>query len=135
VDFHVFDRYNYSRIMFWRFNNVLHGYVDSYMESDIDSSRITTRYVFTIGGTKVSCISKLKKVVALSTRETNYVVAIETSEEMIQLQGFMEELEKKQENRRLYNDIHSGINLAHSTLTHVFPKTKGLKNQGSSKVD
>jgi hypothetical protein len=40
-------------------NNVLQGYVDSYMEGDKDSMRSTTGYVFFIGGTIVSLISKL----------------------------------------------------------------------------
>jgi hypothetical protein len=46
---------------------VLQGYVDSYMTGDKDNRRSTTGYVFTIGGTKVSWISKLQKVVSLST--------------------------------------------------------------------
>jgi hypothetical protein len=55
----------------------------------------TTRYVFTIDGTKVSWISKMKKVIALSTTKTKYVVSTEASyREMIWLQRFMEELEK-----------------------------------------
>jgi hypothetical protein len=37
------------------------------MEGDKDSRRSTIGYVFTIGGTIVSWISKLKKVVALPT--------------------------------------------------------------------
>ena len=53
-------------------------------------------YVFTIGGTTVSWILKLQKVVALSTTEAEYVVATEASKEMIWLQRFMEELGKKQ---------------------------------------
>ena len=48
-------------------NTVLHGYVDSNIEGDKDRRRSTTGYVFTVGGTIVSCISKLQKVVALST--------------------------------------------------------------------
>jgi hypothetical protein len=48
-------------------DTVLWGYVDSDMVGDKDSRRITTGYVFTIGGTTVSWISKLQKVVALST--------------------------------------------------------------------
>jgi hypothetical protein len=48
-------------------NTVLQGYVDSDMEGDKDSRRSTTRYVFTVGGTTVSWISKLQKVVSLST--------------------------------------------------------------------
>jgi hypothetical protein len=49
------------------------GYVDSDMAGDKDSRRSTTGYVFTIGGTIVSWISKLQKVVALSTIEAEYV--------------------------------------------------------------
>jgi hypothetical protein len=40
------------------------------MAGDKDSRRSTTRYVFTVGGTTISWISKLQKVVALSTTES-----------------------------------------------------------------
>jgi hypothetical protein len=73
----------------------LQGYVDSYMAGDKDSRRSTTGYVFTIGGTTLSWILKLKKVVALSTTEAEYVAATKASKEMIWLQRFMEELGKK----------------------------------------
>jgi hypothetical protein len=63
----------------------LWGYVDSDMAGDKDNRRKTTRYVFTIGGTVVSWISKLQKVVSLSTTEAEYVVATEASKEMIWL--------------------------------------------------
>jgi hypothetical protein len=65
------------------------------MAGDKYSRRSTTGYVFTVGGTIVSWISKLQKVVALSTIEAEYVVAIEASKEMIWLHRFMEELGKK----------------------------------------
>jgi hypothetical protein len=55
------------------------------MAGDKDNRRSTTGYVFTIGVTTVSWISKLKKVVALSTTEEEYVVATEASKEMIWL--------------------------------------------------
>jgi hypothetical protein len=42
-------------------NTVLQGYVDSDMAGDKDSRRSTTGYVFTIGGTTVSWISKTAK--------------------------------------------------------------------------
>jgi hypothetical protein len=64
------------------------------MEGDKYSRRSTTRYVFTVGGTSVNWISKLKKVVSLSTMEVEYVATIEVSKEMIWLQRFMEELGK-----------------------------------------
>jgi hypothetical protein len=87
----------------------LQGYVDSNMAGDKDSRRSTTGYVFTIGGTIVSWILKLQKVVSLSTTEVEYVAATEASKEMIWLQRFMEELGKKQENNRLYCDRQSAI--------------------------
>ena len=78
----------------------------------IDSRRSTTWYVFTIGGTTVSWILKLQKVVSLSKTEAEYVSATKASKEMIWLQMFMEELGKKQENNRLYCDSKSAIHLA-----------------------
>jgi hypothetical protein len=54
---------------------VLQGYVDLYMAGDKDSRRSTIGYVFTIGGTTISWISKLQKVDALSTTKAEYVVA------------------------------------------------------------
>jgi hypothetical protein len=94
------------------------------MEGDKDSKRSTIGYVFTIHGTIVSWISKLQKVIALSTTKVEYVDAIEASKEMIWLQRFMEELGKKQEKNRLYYDIESSIHLAinlslHSKNKHI----------------
>jgi hypothetical protein len=54
---------------------VLHGYVDSDMAGDKDSRRSTTWYVLTVGGTTVSWISKLQKVVTILTIEAKYVVS------------------------------------------------------------
>ena len=47
------------------------------MAGDKDSKRSTTGYVFTIGGTIISWISKLQKVVSLSTTEAEYVATTE----------------------------------------------------------
>ena len=55
------------------------------MAGDKDSWRSTTGYVFTMGGTAVSWISKPQQVVALSTIEAEYVAAIEASKEMVWL--------------------------------------------------
>ena len=71
-----------------------------------------------MGGTIVSWISKLQKVVALSTIEAEYVAATEASKEVIWLQRFMEELGKKQENTRLYSDSQSAIHLANNLTFH-----------------
>jgi hypothetical protein len=105
-------------------NTVLQGYVDSDMEDDKDSRRSTKGYDFTLGGTTISWISKLQKVVSLSTTEEEYVVATEASKEMIWLQRFMEELGKKKENSRMYCDNESPIHLEnnsafHSNMKHI----------------
>ena len=95
------------------------------MAGDKDSRRSTTGYVFTIGGTIVSWISKLQKFVALSTTEAEYVTATKASKEMIWLQRFMEELGKKKENSKLYYDNESGIHLAKNSRFHS--KTKHIQ--------
>jgi hypothetical protein len=91
---------------------------------DKDSRRSTTGYVFTAGGTTVSWISKLQKVVALSTIEVEYVASIEASKEMIWLQRFMKELGKKQENSKLHCDSESVILIANNSAFHL--KTKHI---------
>jgi hypothetical protein len=63
-------------------DTVLQGYVDSYMVGDKDSRRITTEYVFTIGETTIRWISKLQKVVEISTTKAEYVVDTEARKEI-----------------------------------------------------
>jgi hypothetical protein len=75
----------------------------------------------------ISWISKLQKVVALSTTEAEYVAAIEASKYMIWLQSFMEELGKKQENSRLYCDNESAIHLAKKSAFHSNTKDIQLR--------
>ena len=55
------------------------------MDGDKESKRSTTGYVFIVGGTTVSWISKMQQVVALSTTKVEYVAATEDSKEMIWL--------------------------------------------------
>eukprot|EP00253_Pinus_taeda_P003602 PITA_03602 len=74
------------------------------MAGDRDNRRSTTGYVFTVGGTGVNWVLKLKSVIALSTIEAEYLAAIEASKEMIWLQRFLDELAKKQELGKLCSD-------------------------------
>jgi hypothetical protein len=106
-------------------NIVLHGYVDSNMEGDKDSRRSTTGYVFTIGGTRVSSISKLKKCIALSITKTKYVAATNASKEMIWLHRFIEELGNKEDNIRLCCCIEISINISKNSVFHS--KTKNIQ--------
>ena len=86
---------NSHALCFGGSNIVLQGYIDADMAGNKDNMRRTTGYVFTMGGTPVSCILKLQKVVSLSTTEVEYVAATEASKEMMWLHRFMEEFGKK----------------------------------------
>jgi len=88
-------------------NIALQGYVDADMAGDRDNRRSIAWYVFTIGGTAVIWVSKLRNIVALSTMEAEYVASTKARQEMIWLKRFMDELGKKQEVGRLYNDNQS----------------------------
>jgi len=105
-------------------NIALQGYVDVDMVGDRDDRRNTIQYVFTVGGTTFVWVSKLQSVVALSTTEVEYVAATEASKEMIWLQRFLDELGKKQELGKLYNDSQSAIHLAKNSAFHS--KTKHI---------
>ena len=54
----------------------LQGYVDANFASDIDSRKSTTGFVFTLGGTAISWVSNLQKIVTLSTTEVEYVAQL-----------------------------------------------------------
>ena len=70
----------------------LQGYVDAKMVGAVDGRKSTIGYVYTLEGTTISWVSKLQKIVVLSTTEAEYVVVTEASKEMIWLQSFLEEL-------------------------------------------
>ncbi|PON82063.1 hypothetical protein TorRG33x02_221800, partial [Trema orientale] len=55
------------------------GYVDTDMADDIDGRKSTIGYVFILSGTAVSWVSRLQKIVALSTTEDEYVDVAELS--------------------------------------------------------
>ena len=105
----------------------LQGYVDADMIGDRDNRRSTTGYVFTVGGTAVSWVSKIQSVVALSTTEAEYVATTDASKEMIWLQRFLDELGKKQELGGLYSDSQSGIYLTKNFAFHSRTKHIQLK--------
>uniref|UniRef100_A0A2N9IPG8 Integrase catalytic domain-containing protein n=1 Tax=Fagus sylvatica TaxID=28930 RepID=A0A2N9IPG8_FAGSY len=90
----------------------LTGYVDSDLAGDVDTRKSTTGYVYTLGGIAVSWVSRLQKIVALSTTEAEYVAVTEAGKEMVWLQGFLEELGQRQKKGILHSDSQSAIFLA-----------------------
>nr|GEW88070.1 Gag-Pol polyprotein [Tanacetum cinerariifolium] len=70
--------------------------------SDLDRSKSTTGYVFTLFGGKVSWVSKLQSVVVMSTTEAEYVAAAQAGKEAVWLKMLLEELGHKQEKITLF---------------------------------
>ncbi|XP_075085139.1 secreted RxLR effector protein 161-like [Nicotiana tabacum] len=58
-------------------NIILQGFADANLGGELDSRKSTTGYVFTLGGTAVSWMSRLQKSVALSTIEVEYMFVTE----------------------------------------------------------
>uniref|UniRef100_A0A3Q7H5T9 Reverse transcriptase Ty1/copia-type domain-containing protein n=1 Tax=Solanum lycopersicum TaxID=4081 RepID=A0A3Q7H5T9_SOLLC len=58
-------------------------FVDNDIGGDVDSIKSTSEYIYTIGGTAVSWISRLQKCVSLSSTEAEYVAIAEAGKEVI----------------------------------------------------
>ena len=72
-------------------------------------------------------MSRLQKIVTLSTTEAEYVAMTEANKEMMWLQGLLTELGFKQEKNILYNDSQSAIHLAKNSTFHSRTKHIGLR--------
>ena len=107
---------------------ILSGYVDADLAgSDLDRRRSTTGYVFTYGGSAISWLSRLQKVVALSTTEAEYVAITEASKELVWLKSFLTELGRQNGKGVLYSDSQSAIHLAKNPAFHSRTKHIELK--------
>ncbi|PHT81720.1 hypothetical protein T459_14735 [Capsicum annuum] len=69
----------------------------------------TSRYIYTIGGTVVSWMSRFQKCIVFSSTEAEYVAIAEAEKEMIWLADYLEELGKKQLKKILYTYSQSAI--------------------------
>ena len=103
----------------------LQGFADADLGGDVDSSKSTYGYIYTIGGTTVSWMSRLQKCVSLSSTEVEYVAIAEYRKEMIWLADYLEELGKKQSEKILYSDSQSDIQLVKNPVYHS--KTKHIR--------
>lgn len=103
------------------------GYVDSDYAGDLDGSKSTTGYAFTLSGGTVSWVSKLQSVVAMSTTEAEYVVAAQASNKAVWLKMLLEELGHKQEKITLFCNNQSALYLARNPAFHS--KTKHIRVQ------
>ena len=105
----------------------LQGFVDADLGGDVDSRKSTSGYIYTIGGTAVSWMSRLLKCVSLSSTEAEYVAIAEAGKEMIWLADYLEELGKKHSEKILYSDSQSVIQLVKNLVYHS--KTKHIRRR------
>jgi len=103
------------------------GYVDADFAGEVNHRRSTTGYIFIVGTGTVSWMSRIQKIVALSTTEAEYVAVTEVSKEMIWLQGLLTELGFMQERCALYSDSQSAIHVAKNSAFHSRTKHIGLR--------
>ena len=99
----------------YSYNNdaALYVYSDSEWGGDQDERKSTTGYVFYLGSTAFTWMSKKHSTVALSTCETEYVVASSSICEAIWLQNFLGEFDHPQEESIIiYVDNKSAIELS-----------------------
>ena len=84
---------------------VLEGFIDADIAGDMDTRKSTTGYLYTFVGAVVSWVSRLQRIVALSTTEADYIAATEACKEMLWMQRFLGEIRIKQDKYVLYCDI------------------------------
>jgi len=102
---------NYS-ILFSRSNNLeLHGFADADWGSDVDTRRSCTGYVFMMGTSSISWLSKRQPTISLSSTEAEYMAMAMATQEVVWLKQFYEQFEKV-EAVRLECDNQSALNIA-----------------------
>nr|GEU34309.1 retrovirus-related Pol polyprotein from transposon TNT 1-94 [Tanacetum cinerariifolium] len=106
---------------------IVKGFVDSDYAGDLDGSKSTTRYVFTLSSRTLSWVSKLQSVVVMLTTEAKYYAAPQANKEAISLKVLLEELEHKQKKITLFCDNQSALYLARNPAFHS--KTKHIRVQ------
>eukprot|EP00253_Pinus_taeda_P034717 PITA_34717 len=94
---------------------------------DLDKRRSTSGYVFTLVGGAISWMSKLQKIVALSTTEAEYIAASHACKEAVWLKGLLGEFGRLQDNIRLLCDSQSAIHLAKNPAYHSKSKHIPIK--------
>ncbi|KAI5385685.1 hypothetical protein KIW84_072334 [Lathyrus oleraceus] len=100
---------------------------DAAFPGEVDHRRSTTSYIFIVGTTTVSWMSRIQKIIDLSTTEAEYVAVTEASKELIWLHGLLTELGFTQEKNVLYNDSQSAIHLAKNSAFNSRIKHIGLR--------
>ena len=106
---------NYSVYDYYK----LVGYNDSDWSGDMDDRRSTTAFVFYMGDTAFSWVSKKRPIVTFSTCEAEYVAATSCVCHAIYLRNLLKELGLPQEEpTKIFVDNKSAITLAKNPVFH-----------------
>ena len=89
-------------------------YCDYDFAGNLNKRRLTTGYVFTLGGGSVSWRSILQSTITMSTTEAEYMATTEAVKEVIQLKGLLGDLGVIHENITVFYDNQSAIFLANN---------------------
>ena len=100
-------------------DNVLVGYSDADYAGDPTTRRSTSGYVFILNGAAVTWSSRKQPIVALSTMESEYIAASDSTREAVWLRRLLDDLgEQQREPTLLRCDNESAIGLAYNPLAH-----------------
>lgn len=69
----IFDRHLRMSLCLMKNNVTLQGFVDVYFSGDLDDKKSILSYVFALGGTTISWMSRFCKCMSLSTTTTKYI--------------------------------------------------------------
>ncbi|GKV08223.1 hypothetical protein SLEP1_g19888 [Rubroshorea leprosula] len=94
------------------------GFVDSNFAGNLDKSRSTTRYVFTLLGCAISWKATLQSTIALSTTKAEYMAITEAIKEALWLKGLVSDLGVEQNEMMVFCDNQSAIHLTKNTMYH-----------------
>ncbi|KAF3634113.1 hypothetical protein FXO38_25290 [Capsicum annuum] len=83
---------------------IMQGFFYTDLGGDVYLSMTTSRYIYTIGVTTESWMSRLQKYVALLSTEAVYVAIVEVGKEMIWLTNYLEVVGKNKLKNILYID-------------------------------
>ncbi len=98
---------------------VLDGYTDADMAGHIDSRKSTSGYLMIFAGGAVSWQSKLKKCMALSTTETEYIAVTEACKEMLWLKKFLHEQVHGGDEQDEQHDIEDDVEIIDEQILPV----------------
>jgi hypothetical protein len=100
------------------------AYTDSNYATDTHDRKSISGSIVTIDGSLVSWASKKQDIVALSSREAEYIASTVCSQEIIFAQQLMEEIDTIDDIATLYGDNNGAIFI--SRHSHVGPRTKHI---------